>query len=433
MPDLDPTLPIEEPQAPTPELSDDNPFSSMMERFDEAAQLQGLDPDLYMLLRKPDRQFKFAIPVVDDHGEVQVFAGYRIRHNLSLGPCLGGLRLDKHMKRAELAALAAWTTWKCAALNVPFGGSMGGVNFDPREHSDRVVEGVVRRYAAGMMDFLGPERDILSPDLHTNSQIMAWCLDTYSMHVRHTENSVVVGKPEGLGGTIGRDFAVGRGIRVLMERRLADMGFTSKAQVAVQGSGQVGGQVARELHAMGHTVVGLSDKGGCLFNEAGLDVPKLLEHREKCGTVAGFRGGEPISDEEFLELECDVWVPAAGANQITGRNAHRLNAKLIVEAANGPTTRRADSILQDRGIPVVPDLLGNAGAVIIAYFEWVQNRMGYMWPREDVESRLDRMIIEAYDRARVAAGEHKVGLRLATCMLGVARVAYFDRLRGVYA
>jgi glutamate dehydrogenase (NAD(P)+) len=433
MPDPADTMPpIEEPMAPTPELSDDNPFSSMMERFDEAAQLLGLDPDLYMLLRRPDRQFKFAIPVVDDRGEVQVFNGYRIRHNLSLGPCLGGLRLDKTLSRTQLAALAAWNTWKCAALNVPFGGAMGGVDFDPRDHSQRVVESVVRRYTAGLLDFLGPERDILAPDLHSNTQIMAWCLDTYSMHVRHTENSVVVGKPEGLGGTVCRDSAVGRGVRVLMERRLADMGFTSKASVVVQGAGHVGGQVSREVAAFGHTVIAFSDAGGCIYNPAGIDIPKAMAYREQHGTLAGFRGAEPVAAEDFLCIECDVLIPAAGANQITGKNAHCINAKLIVEAANGPTTRKADAVLQERGIPILPDLLGNAGASIIAYFEWVQNRMGYMWPREDVEARLDRMVIEAYDRARAAAGKHKVGLRLATCMLGVERVAYFDRLRGIY-
>ncbi|MCP4094266.1 MAG: Glu/Leu/Phe/Val dehydrogenase [Planctomycetes bacterium] len=432
MPDPEIMQPLEEPMAPTPELSDDNPFSSMMERFDEAAQLLGLDPDLYMLLRGPDRQFKFAIPVIDDHGEIQVFNGYRIRHNLSLGPTLGGLRLDKTMTRTQLAALAAWTTWKCAALSVPFGGAMGGVDFDPRDHSPRVTETVVRRYTAGVLDFIGPERDILAPDLHSNSQIMAWCLDTYSMHVRHTENAVVLGKPEGLGGTVCRDSAVGRGVRVLTERRLADMGFTSKARVVVQGAGHVGGQVARELYDYGHSIIAISDMGGCLYNPAGIDIPKALEYREKHGTVAGFRGGEPMPESDFMCLECDVLIPAAGANQITGKNAHCINAKLIVEAANGPTTRKADAILQERGIPVLPDLLGNSGAIIIAYFEWVQNRMGYMWPREDVEARLDRMIIEAYDRARAAAKKHKVGLRLATCMLGVERVAYFDRLRGIY-
>ncbi len=432
MPDPHTLPPLEEPTAPSPALASDNPFSSMMERFDEAAQLLGLDPDLYMLLRGPDRQFKFAIPVVDDHGEIQVFHGYRIRHNLSLGPCLGGLRLDKSLTRSQLTALAAWNTWKCAALNVPFGGAMGGIDFDPREHSPHVVESVVRRYTAGLLDFLGPDRDILATDLHSNTQVMAWCLDTYSMHVRHTENAVVVGKPEGLGGTVCRDSAVGRGVRVLMERRLADMGFTTKAKVVIQGAGHVGGQVARELTKFGHTVIGFNDAGGSLFNPAGIDIHKALEFRDQHGTLAGFSGAEPISSVEFLGIPCDVLIPAAAANQITGGNAHSIHAKLVVEAANAPTTRNADAVLQERAIPVIPDLLGNSGATIIAYFEWVQNRMGYMWSREDVESRLDRMVIEAYDRARAAAEKHKVGLRLATCMLGVERVAYFDRLRGIY-
>ncbi len=424
--------PIEEPQAPSPALSDDNPFASMMERFDEAAQLLGLDPDLYMLLRRPDREFKFAIPVQLDSGEIEVFSGFRIRHNLSLGPCLGGLRFDKNMNRDELRALAAWTTWKCSALNVPFGGSMGGVNFEPREHSDTVVEKVVRRYTSGVNDLIGPERDILIPDLHTNERMMAWAMDTYSMHARHTVNAVVVGKPLGLGGTQLRNSAIGRGVRVLMERRLGEMNIHDKVDVVIQGAGHVASQVALELDRNGHRIIGMGDLQACFHNKKGIDVAALVQYREKHGSLDGFAGGDIVRDFELLSIECDVLIPAAASNQITGKNADTINAKLVVEAANGPTTKRADNILESRGIPIVPDLLGNSGSVIIAYFEWVQNRAGYYWPIELVEERLDRMIIEAYDKARKAAEKHKVGLRLATCMLGVERVAYFDKLRGVY-
>ena len=432
MPDSSTASPLEEPQAPTPDLHTDDAFGSMMSRFDEAAQLLGLDPDLYSLLRRPDREFKFAIPVADDTGTVKVFHGYRIRHNLSLGPCLGGLRLDRALKRDQLRALAAWTTWKCAALNVPFGGAMGGINYDPRDHSRSLTEKVVRRYMAGVLDLIGPERDILVPDLHCDEQIMAWCLDTYSMHVRHTENAVVVGKPLGLGGTLGRGSAIGRGVRVLMEKRLADMGITNKARVVIQGAGTVAAQVAREMADVGHTVIAMGDVQGAIFNDNGLDIETVLKHRTETGSVVGCDNSEAITCDQLLALECDVLVPGAVARQITEKNAADIRATLIVEAANGPTTRKADEILQERGIPVVPDLLGNAGAIIIAYFEWVQNRMGYAWTLEEVQSRLDRMILEAYERARKAAGERKVGLRLATCMLGVERVAYFDRLRGVY-
>lgn len=432
MPDQHAIGSLEEPQAPTPDLHTDDAFGSMMSRFDEAAQLLGLDPDLYTLLRRPDREFKFAIPVADDDGNIEVFHGFRIRHNLSLGPCLGGLRLDRDLKRDQLRALAAWTTWKCAALGVPFGGAMGGIDFDPRDHGRDVTEKAVRRYTAGVIDLIGPERDILFPDLHCDEQIMAWCLDTYSMHMRHTENAVVVGKPAGLGGTQLRDSAIGRGVRVLMEKRLADMGITSKARVVIQGAGTVAGQVARELDAFGHSIVAMGDVRGAVFKEDGLDVPAVLAHRRAEGTVVGFGESEAITRDQLLALDCDVLVPAAVARQITHENATTIQASLVVEAANGPTTRKADEILQERGIPVVPDLLGNAGAILIAYFEWVQNRMGYMWSREEVEGRLDRMILEAYERARKEAGERKVGLRLATCMLGVERVAYFDRLRGIY-
>ncbi|MGB0686273.1 MAG: Glu/Leu/Phe/Val family dehydrogenase, partial [Planctomycetota bacterium] len=306
------------------------------------------------------------------------------------------------------------------------------IDFDPRDHDRDFTEKAVRRYTAGVIDLIGPERDILFPDLHCDEQIMAWCLDTYSMHKRHTENAVVVGKPAGLGGTQLRDSAIGRGVRVVMEKRLADMGITSKARVVIQGAGTVAGQVARELVAFGHSVIAMGDVRGAVFKEDGLDVPAVLAHRRAEGTVVGFGGSEAITRDQLLALDCDVLVPAAVARQITHENAATIQASLVVEAANGPTTRKADEILQERGIPVVPDLLGNAGAILIAYFEWVQNRMGYLWSREEVESRLDRMILEAYERARKEAGERKVGLRLATCMLGVERVAYFDRLRGIY-
>lgn len=424
---------IDELQAPTPALDPDDPFRSMMERYDEAAEILGLPPDNYMVLREPDHEFKFAIPVADEGGEIRVFSGYRIRHNLSLGPCLGGLRLDPNLTRDELRALAAWTTWKCAALGIPFGGSMGGVNYDPRGRSPQVTERVVRRYTAGVMDLIGPDRDVLIPDLHCDEQIMAWCLDTYSMHVRHTENAVVLGKPEGIGGTHGRDWAIGRGVRVLMERRLAEMNHAAPARVAVQGAGRVGSQVLRELVAAGHKVIAVGDARVNLRNERGVDVEALLAHRARHGNLEGFAGGDAISAAELLEGECDVLIPAALSRQITSENAARLRCRLMVEAANAPTTKKADGILQENGVAVIPDLLGNSGALLIAYFEWVQNRMGYSWTESQVEERLVARALDAYERARALAGEHRVGLRLAACMLGVERVAYFDRVRGVYA
>ena len=423
----------EEPQPPTPALDEDDPFSTMMERFDEAAVLLGLAPDAYMVLRQPDREFKFAVPVVAEQGEIQVHHGYRIRHNQSLGPCLGGLRLDGALKREELRALAAWTTWKCAALNIPFGGAMGGIDYDPRGRHPHVTEGVVRRYMSGVLDLIGPEQDILCPDLHCDEQIMAWCLDTYSMHARHTETAVVVGKPLGLGGSIGRDYAVGRGARVLMEQRLREMGHSGPAEVVVQGIGNVGGQVLRELAASGHRVVALGDFRGAVRNAGGLDAVAALAWRREHGTIDGFPGGEPISQEELLSHPCDVLVPAAVSKQLTGKNAGRVQARLVVEVANGPTTANADRLFRERGIPVIPDILGNAGSAIIAYFEWVQNRMGYHWTEETVQERLDRMILDAYHRTREVAGQQECSLRLAACMLGVERVAYCDRLRGVYA
>ena len=427
------TVPEEEPQAPSPALSNDDPFESMMDRFDEAAGMLGLDPDAYTVLRTPDREFKFTIPVPLQNGEIEVVDGYRIRHNISLGPCLGGLRLDANLQREELRALAAWMTWKCAALGVPFGGSMGGINIDPRSVDRHVLEAAVRRYTAGVMDLIGPEQDVMIPDLHCDEQVMAWVLDTYSMHVRHTDLAVAVGKPMGLGGTELRDRAIGRGARVVMEARLADMGHSDRATVAIQGAGTVGAQVALELADHGHPVVAMSDLRGGIANPDGLDVDAVLRHRQEHGTVEGAPGGDSISNAELLELPCDVLIPAAASNQITGRNAHKVHSKIVVEAANAPTSAKADHILRSRGIPIVPDLLGNAGSVIIAYFEWVQNRAGYAWPKEDVEDRLDRMVTKAYRRARAEAGERdKIGLRLATCIVGVKEVAKYDQLRGIY-
>lgn len=424
---------VEEQQAPSPALDEENPFSSMMARFDEAAAHLGLSPDAYAVLRRPDRQFKFAIPVQYPDGSVKVHKGFRIRHNLSLGPCLGGLRLEEDLKREELAALAGWATWKNAALGIPFGGSAGGVDYDPRGQASETTEAVVRRYTAGLLDLLGPEQDILSPDLHCNEQIMAWCLDTYSMHVRHTDNAVVVGKPEGLAGTHGRDCAVGRSAIVLMERRLATMDIAGPVDIVVQGAGTVGAQVMREAVARGHRVIAAGDLNAAAYRKDGLDIEALLAHRAEHGTIDGFDGGDALNPKELIALPCDVLIPAATADTIHSRNAEKIQAKLIVEAANGPTSKRADGILSDRGIPVVPDLLGNAGSAVIAYFEWVQNRMGYQWTEEMVFERLDRMVIEAYDKARKIAKEHQVGLRLATCILGVKRVAYFDNMRGLYA
>ncbi|RMH03426.1 MAG: Glu/Leu/Phe/Val dehydrogenase [Planctomycetota bacterium] len=427
------TLPPEEPLPPSPALAEDDPFSAMMARFDEAAARLGLAPDAYTVLRQPDREFKFALPVVDENGEIQVHHGYRIRHNLSLGPCLGGLRLEAGVRREELRALAAWNTWRCAALDIPFGGAMGGVDYDPRGRDRHVTEGVVRRYVSGVLDLIGPEQDILCPDLNCDEQVMAWCLDTYSMHARHTENAVVVGKPLGLGGTIGRDFAVGRGARILFETALAEIGHTGPARIVVQGLGKVGSQVVREAAAAGHSVVAVGDLRGAVRNEHGLDPESLLAWRREHGTVAGFPGGEDLEPNELLSHPCEVLVPAAVPRQLTGVNAAEVQARVVLEAAHGPVTPAADRILIERGVTVVPDLLGNAGASIIAYFEWVQNRMGYRWTQDLVEERLERMVLEAWRRTREVSGKEKCGLRLAACMLGVERVASFDRIRGTYA
>ncbi|MBC8406790.1 MAG: Glu/Leu/Phe/Val dehydrogenase [Planctomycetes bacterium] len=433
MPNPDENMLPEEPQDPSIDLDQENPFASMMERYDDAAAVLGLSPDAYSLLRTPDREIKFALPIRYPDGEIRVHSGYRIRHNLSLGPCLGGLRLDPTLKREEISALAGWTTWKCAAMNIPFGGSAGGIDFDRRTNTAETTEAVVRRYTASLFDILGPERDILTPDRGCDEQIMAWCLDTYSMHKRHTENAVVVGKPLGLGGSHGREIALGHGAIVLMERQRAHYTQSGPAEIVVQGVGNAGAQVMRAAVSRGHKIIAAGDLNAALVNRNGIDVEALLAYRKQNGSLLGFDGGEQLPNKELLTLDCDVLIPAACSKQILSKNAHQIRAKLIVEAANGPTSKLADNILLERGIPVVPDLLGNAGGVLVAYFEWVQNRTGYQWPREQVLERLDRMLLNAFDRSTATARKYNIGLRLATCVLGVERVSYFDKIRGIYS
>ncbi len=434
MPDSDllPPAGPEEAQPPTPSL-DDDAYESLTEQFDQAAALLGLSPDTYSVLRVPDREYRFAIPVQKQDGSIEVYDGYRIQHNLSLGPCLGGLRLTRDVHRGELRALAAWNTWKCATIGVPFGGSMGGIDFDPRGEHPADVEHIVRRYMAGLLDLVGPEKDVLMPDMHCSEQIMAWLLDTYSMHVRHTENAVVVGKPPGLGGSYGRNHAVGVSAVTTLRLRLAEMGHEGPARVVVQGAGHAARQVLRQLAAEGHTILAVSDLHGGTWNEQGLDWSALEEHQGSTGRVSGFAGGEDLSNDELLRLPCDVLIPAAASRQITGTVAEDLQARLVVEVANAASTARADRVLRERGIPVVPDLLGNSGSILIAYFEWVQNRAGFLWPEELVDERLVRMVTRAYQEARAEEQAHGISLRLAACVMGVRRVAYFDELRGIYA
>jgi glutamate dehydrogenase (NAD(P)+) len=416
------------------EIKEENPFESMMSRFDRAAQLLDLDPDLYAVLRVPNRELKVYIPTKMDSGRIQVFEGYRVQHNFARGPAKGGIRYAPDVSLDEVRALAAWMTWKCAVVNVPFGGAKGGIICDPQQMSIGELERMTRRYAAELLDFIGPEKDVPAPDMNTNEQTMAWIMDTYSMHARHTVNAVVTGKPIDLGGSAGRREATGRGILFVINQAIKRFKMTpAETRVVVQGSGNVGGIGAQLLHEAGYKVVAISDIHGGIYNPKGIDIPKALAYLKTTRSFEDYEGVEFVNNQELLELECDVLVPAATENQITSQNADKLKCKVLAEGANGPTTAAADEILHQKGIFVVPDILANAGGVTVSYFEWVQDRMGYFWREDVVNERLqDKMVASFNDLCRFA-NAHNVDTRTAAYMLAIDRVAYDTRMRGIYA
>ena len=416
------------------EIKEENPFESMMSRFDRAAQLLDLDPDLYAVLRVPNRELKVYIPTKMDSGRIQVFEGYRVQHNFARGPAKGGIRYAPDVTLDEVRALAAWITWKCAVVNVPFGGAKGGIICDPQQMSIGELERMTRRYAAELLDFIGPEKDVPAPDMNTNEQTMAWIMDTYSMHARHTVNAVVTGKPIDLGGSAGRREATGRGILFVINEAIKRFKMTpAETRVVVQGSGNVGGIGAQLLHEAGYKVVAISDIHGGIYNPKGIDIPKALAYLKTTRSFEDYEGVEFVNNQELLELECDVLVPAATENQITSQNADQLKCKVLAEGANGPTTAAADEILHQKGIFVVPDILANAGGVTVSYFEWVQDRMGYFWREDVVNERLqDKMVASFNDLCRFADA-HNVDTRTAAYMLAIDRVAYDTRMRGIYA
>ncbi len=416
------------------EIKEQNPFESMMSRFDRAAQLLELDPDLYAVLRVPNRELKVYIPTRMDSGRIQVFEGFRVQHNFARGPAKGGIRYSPDVNLDEVRALAAWMTWKCAVVNVPFGGAKGGIICDPQQMSSGELERMTRRYAAELLDFIGPEKDVPAPDMNTNEQTMAWIMDTYSMHARHTVTAVVTGKPIDLGGSSGRREATGRGILFVINEAIKRFKMTpAETRVVVQGSGNVGGIGARLLHEAGYKVVALSDIHGGIYNAGGINIPDALEYLQATRSFEGYPGVEFVANQELLELECDVLVPAATENQINSQNADRIKCKVLAEGANGPTTAAADQILHQKGIFVIPDILANAGGVTVSYFEWVQDRMGYFWREDVVNERLqDKMVASFNDLCRYA-DSHAVDTRTAAYMLAIDRVAYDTRMRGFYA
>jgi glutamate dehydrogenase (NAD(P)+) len=416
------------------EIKEDNPFESMMSRFDRAAQLLNLDPDLYAVMRVPNRELKVYIPTRMDSGRIQVFEGFRVQHNFARGPAKGGIRYAPDVSIDEVRALAAWMTWKCAVVNVPFGGAKGGIICDPKQMSLGELERMTRRYAAELLDFIGPEKDVPAPDMNTNEQTMAWIMDTYSMHARHTVNAVVTGKPIELGGSRGRREATGRGLLFVISEAVKRFGMTPSAtRVVVQGSGNVGGIAALLLHEAGFKVIGISDMRGGIHNAGGIDIPAALKYLQSTQSFEGYREAEYLGNAELLELGCEVLMPAATENQITSHNADNLKCKVLAEGANGPTTAGADKILYEKGIFVIPDILANAGGVTVSYFEWVQDRMGYFWREDVVNERLQDTMVASFNDLCRYADAHSVDTRTAAYMLAIDRVAYDTRMRGIYA
>ncbi len=419
---------------PSQVLGDENPFEAMHARFDLAASKLGLEPGLYQMLRAPDRELKVAVPVYMDDGTLQVLDGYRVQHSTTRGPAKGGIRFHPGVSLDEVRALAAWMTWKCAVVNVPFGGAKGGVVCDPTKMSSGELERVTRRYIAAIMDILGPDRDIPAPDMGTDHRVMAWIMDTYSMHKRQTITSIVTGKPVELGGSLGRIDATGRGLQICAREALQALSMKPEScTAAIQGAGNVGQVSAQYLSRMGTKIVAISDIHGAVVNERGLDVDEFTDHLQKFGSLEGFKAGDWITNSELLELPVDILVPAATENVITSKNAGQIRAKLVVEGANGPITPAADKTLGQNGITVVPDILANAGGVTVSYFEWVQDRIGMFWSQQDVDDRCERIMVTAFHDVIDMANRFEVSNRIAAYMLAIDRVAKIARLRGVYA
>lgn len=419
---------------PGPKLDHENPFESMMERFRFATDLLKIKEGMFQYLASPVRTVIVSIPVTMDNGEIEVFEGYRVIHDNVLGPSKGGIRYSPDVTLDEVKALAAWMTWKCAIVNVPFGGAKGAVKCDPRKLSKTELERITRRYTANMIDVFGPDQDIPAPDMNTNEQTMAWIMDTYSMHSRKTETAVVTGKPILLGGSRGRKEATGRGVVTVTLSAMNKIGLMpNRCTVAVQGFGNVGSVSALLMHEQGAKIIGISDVSGAYFNKNGIDIPAAIEYtKNNNGTLEGFVGGELISNTELLELECDILIPAAKEDQINKYNAPNIKAKLIAEGANGPVTASADAILDEKGIMVIPDILANAGGVTVSYFEWVQDRQGYFWTEERVNRRLTRMMRDAFNNLYSVSEQYKITLRQAAYVYAIDKVAKTLEMRGIY-
>ncbi len=411
-----------------------NPYDVAVAQFDEAAERLGLSQAMRAILRKPKRELTVNFPVRMDNGDVEIFTGYRVQHNINRGPAKGGIRFSPEVSLDEVRALSMWMTWKCAVVGIPFGGAKGGVICDPRKMSSAELERLTRRYTTEISLLIGPDSDIPAPDMNTNPQIMAWIMDTYSMHKGYSVPAVVTGKPIGIGGSEGRMEATARGVKVVTHEAMLDKGMTpSECTAVVQGFGNVGSITARLLHDELHCkIIGLSDIYGGVYNPNGIDVHRALRYSKEHGSLKGLPDSEPVSNAELLELPCDVLIPAALENQLTSRNAARIKTRLIIEAANGPTAPEADKIFHAAGITVIPDILANAGGVTVSYFEWVQDLQRFFWAENEINERLETLMKRSYRAVAQKADEQETNMRMAAYLLAVARVAEATELRGVY-
>src|SRR3954454_10934401 len=411
-------------EASTPVDLEINPWQSAAHRFDEAAELLKLDDGMRKVLRTPAMELTVNFPVMLDDGRIEVFTGYRVQHSIARGPAKGGIRFAPDVSLDEVRALAAWMTWKCAVVNIPFGGGKGGIICEPHLLSDSELERITRRYTAEIGEFIGPERDVPAPDVNTNEQTMAWIMDTYSMHKRHTVTAVVTGKPLELGGSRGRPEATGRGCMIVTLEALKKFGLAPQdTRVVIQGFGNVGGMAARLMTQRGFKVIAVVEYDGAVYNSHGLNIEALMQYRSETGSIREFPEGEDIDRNEALLMDCDVLLPAARENVITSGNASRVKAKILCEGANGPTTFVADSILAENGVFVIPDILANAGGVTVSYFEWVQDRQGYFWNESTVNERLEEYMVTSFHDVTSYADKHGVNNRTAAYMLALDRVA----------
>jgi len=411
-----------------------NPWEQQAARFNQAAEKLKLDEGLWRVLQQPNREIIVHIPVALDSGKIEVFTGYRVQHSIARGPAKGGVRYSPDVTLDEVRALASWMTWKCAVVNIPFGGAKGGIICDPKNMSRGELERLTRRYTAELIEFIGPEKDVPAPDVNTNEQVMAWMMDTYSMHMRQTVTAVVTGKPLNMGGSRGRREATGRGVMIICDESIKHLKMAKDhTRVIIQGFGNVGSNAAILMHEAGYKIVGIGEWDGGLHNPKGIDIPALWAHRQKEGTIHGFKGAEKAKTEDLLVADCDILIPAATENVITSANADQVKAKVLVEGANGPTTAAADDILADKHVFVMPDILANAGGVTASYFEWVQDRQGYFWKESVVNEQLKDIMVSSFEDVVRYADTHHVNNRIAAYMLAIDRVAFTIRQRGFYA